>query len=286
MRADATCYRHPDRRASVSCQRCNRPICTECMIEAPVGFHCPEDARQGGQKVYTSRSLFQGGAARAIVTLVLIAINVGVFVVGLGQRGGGLGQAVNQLSVDGGLFAPIMAEDGEWYRLVTSGFLHAGLFHLAVNMFSLYNIGPVLERQLGRTRFALAYVLSLLAGSLGALLVDPNTLTVGASGAIFGLLGVIVNAQRAQGLRLFDTGLGGVLLLNFLITFTLSRYISVGGHVGGFIGGLVAGWLLIELPRRSRALPAFLPAAAVVAVVVAVVGASFWAADQWMDPLF
>jgi len=286
MRADATCYRHPDRRASVSCQRCGRPICTECMVEAPVGFHCPEDARQGRQKVYSSHALFRGGNRQAVVTLVLIAVNVAVFVVGLGARGGGVGRAVNQLTVDGGLFAPIMAEDGEWYRLVTSGFLHAGLFHVAVNMFSLYNIGPMLERLLGRVNFVLAYVLSLLAGSLGALIVDPNTLTVGASGAIFGLLGVIVIAQRAQGIGLFDTGLGGILVLNFLITFTLSRYISVGGHVGGFIGGLIAGWLLIELPRQSRAMPSYLPPAAVGAVIVAVVGASFWAASQWMDPLF
>jgi membrane associated rhomboid family serine protease len=286
MRADATCYRHPDRRASVSCQRCNRPICTDCMIEAPVGFHCPEDAKQGGQKVYTSQSLFRGGARQSIVTMAIIAVNVLVFLVGLGQPGGGLGRAVNQLTVDGGLFAPIMAEEGEWYRLVTSGFLHAGLFHLGVNMFSLYNIGPLLERLLGRVDFALAYLFALLSGSLGALVLDPNQLTVGASGAIFGLMGVVVVAQRSQGIGLFDTGLGSILILNFLITFTLSNYISVGGHVGGFLGGLVAGWVLIELPKRSRALPKFVPSAAVVALGLAVVGAAFWAADQWMDPLF
>jgi membrane associated rhomboid family serine protease len=286
MRADATCYRHPDRRASVSCQRCNRPICSDCMIQAPVGFHCPEDAKQGQQKVYTSRSLFSTSARTSPVTLVLIAVNAAAFVYGLTQAGGSLTGATNQVTVDYGLFAPIMDVQGEWYRLVTSGFLHAGLIHIGFNMWALYLIGPQLERTMGGIRFALAYFFCLLCGSLGALVASPEALTVGASGAIFGLMGMLVIVQRANGLRLFDTGLGSILVLNLLLTFGFSGTISVGGHLGGLAGGLIAGWILLELPRRSRALPSFLPAVAVVALGVAVVGASMWAAAQWMDPIF
>ena len=256
------------------------------MIQAPVGFHCPEDAKEGRQKVYTSQSLFSTNARTSPVTLVLIAINAAAFVFGLTQAGGSLTGSTNQVTIDYGLFAPIMDLNGEWYRLVTSGFLHAGLIHIGFNMWALYLIGPQLERTMGGIRFALAYFFCLLCGSLGALIASPQALTVGASGASFGLMGMLVIVQRANGLRLFDTGLGSILVLNLLLTFGFSGTISVGGHLGGLAGGLIAGWIFIELPRRSRALPSFLPTVAVVALGVAVVGASMWAAAQWMDPIF
>jgi membrane associated rhomboid family serine protease len=282
MRADATCYRHPDRRASVSCQRCNRPICTECMIEAPVGFHCPEDAKQGRQKVYTSQQLFRG-RGRPVVTMTLIAINVAVFIVGQALGADDQFRGFSQLEVDGGLNG-IAVDVGDWYRIFTSGFLHANLLHLAFNMYLLYLLGQIIEPALGSVRFAVAYVFSLVCGSLGVLLLDPTALTVGASGAVFGLMGVLVFVQRSRGLGLFDTGLGGLLVINLVFTFLVSG-ISIGGHLGGLVGGLIAGWLLVMLPQQSRAMPSFLPLAAVIALGAAVFGASLWAASNWMDPI-
>ncbi|MET0737996.1 MAG: rhomboid family intramembrane serine protease [Acidimicrobiales bacterium] len=287
MRADATCYRHPDRRASVSCQRCNRPICTECMIEAPVGFHCPEDAKAGQQKVITSHNLFRS-AGRPIVTLTLMAVNLAVYVIGFGIEGGS-----ERLRIDGGLLALgqkasgelIGVDAGEWYRIVTAGFLHASLLHLGFNMYLLYLLGQQLEPAMGRIRFGVTYFFSLLCGSLAVLLIDPLALTVGASGAVFGLMGALAVLHYTRGVRLFDTGLGGLILINLIFTFAIPG-ISVGGHIGGLIGGALAGWLLILLPLRSRALPSFLPTAAVLALGVAVIGASMWAASQWMDPVF
>ncbi|MET0488816.1 MAG: rhomboid family intramembrane serine protease, partial [Acidimicrobiales bacterium] len=231
MRADATCYRHPDRRASVSCQRCNRPICTECMIEAPVGFHCPEDAKAGQQKVITSHNLFRS-AGRPIVTLTLMAVNLAVYVIGFGIEGGS-----ERLRIDGGLLALgqkasgelIGVDAGEWYRIVTAGFLHASLLHLGFNMYLLYLLGQQLEPAMGRIRFGVTYFFSLLCGSLAVLLIDPLALTVGASGAVFGLMGALAVLHYTRGVRLFDTGLGGLILINLLFTFAIPN-ISVGGH--------------------------------------------------------
>lgn len=271
MRADATCYRHPDRRAAVACQRCGRPICTSCMSEASVGFHCPEDARRGGQKVYTASQL-RRMADRPTVTMAIIGINVAVYVVGLvmGARPGG--GTRGDLLIEGGLFGPLVAA-GEWYRIVTSGFLHASLLHIGFNMYLLYLLGRMLEPHLGPLRFAVLYGFSLLCGSLGALLIEPNALTVGASGAVFGLMGAVVVVQRSQGLSPFQSGIGGLILLNLVLSFVVPG-ISIGGHVGGLVGGLVAAWLLVELPRQSRALPGYLATAAVAALGLAVFGAS------------
>jgi membrane associated rhomboid family serine protease len=255
------------------------------MVQAPIGFHCPEDAKQGRQKVYTSQALFGTNARNAIVTYTLIGLNAVVFVLAL-TSGGSLGGRSDTLTLDYALFAPIMDVQGEWYRLVTSGFLHAGLIHIGFNMWALYMLGPQLERALGSVRFAVTYFFAMLCGSLGALILSPNDLTVGASGAIFGLMGVLVILHRMNGVRLMDSGLGAVLIMNLLITVGAAGRISIGGHLGGLIGGLIAGWILLVLPRRSRALPSFLPTLAVVALGVAVVGASMWAAAQWADPTF
>jgi len=251
-----------------------------------VGFHCPEDAKAGKQKVITAQTLFRA-ARRPIVTLTLIAVNLAVFALGYVVEGG-----KSQLQADGGLIGyfpaaggAIGVDAGETYRIVTSGFLHASLIHVGFNMYLLYLLGQQLEPALGRTRFAVTYFFSLLCGSLAVLLLEPTTLTVGASGAVFGLMGALAVLHHSQGVRLFDTGLGGLILINLLFTFAIPG-ISVGGHIGGLIGGALAGWLLIELPSRSRALPSFIPTAAVVALGVAVVGASIWAASQWMDPVF
>ena len=233
-----TCYRHTDRRAGVVCQRCDRPICPDCMRQASVGFHCPECTKSGAQKIVRPGQLI----TRPIVTQALIAINVAVYAYGVGA-------GADQVILDGGLAGPFVAA-GEWYRIVTAGFLHAGLLHLGFNMFVLYQLGMLLEPVLGRLRFGLVYAVAMLSGSLGVLLVSPNSLTVGASGAVFGLMGAAVATMRSRGVDPFSTGLGGTIVLNLVITFTLSRYISVGGHVGGLIGGFLAGYLLTVVGPR------------------------------------
>jgi membrane associated rhomboid family serine protease len=218
------------------------------------------------------------------VTLTLIAVNVAIFVIGLGLGDDPEVPGREQLTVDFALFGPLV-DTGEWYRLVTSGFLHANLLHLAFNMYLLYLLGLQLEPVLGRFRFTVVYFFSLLTGSLGVLLIDPTAVTVGASGAVFGLMGAAVAVQRSRNINPFDSGLGALIVLNLVFTFAFSHNISVGGHVGGLAGGLVAGWLLVMLPARSRALPSYLPTAAVIALGGAVIGASLWAASNWMDPL-
>jgi membrane associated rhomboid family serine protease len=270
------------------------------MYQASVGFHCPECVRQGRQRVYTARTLPGGG--RPVVTMALIAVNVAVFLAdaasGSSVAGGGV---IDGLTLDGGLVAfaidpatrsTIGVDAGEWYRLVTAGFLHDGLIHIGFNMLILWLLGQQLEAGLGRLRFGLVYAVGLLAGSFGVMLLSPNQFTVGASGAVFGLFGAAVVVQRSQGINPFETGLGGLIAINLLITFTLPG-ISIGGHVGGLIGGAVAGALLIGLAgrlgravpagsRRSARLSTVLPVVATVAVGVACFVGGVWAAGQWM----
>jgi membrane associated rhomboid family serine protease len=271
----ATCRWHPDRRAGVICQRCDAPICPSCMHQASVGFHCPDCSAKGGQKVYTGRAAFSG-ANQPIVTRVLVGINVALFVLmlGVGERRMLIYFGANGLLID---------EGGEWYRIVTSAFLHWGLIHLAFNMWALWNIGPAVERALGRVGFGVVYAAALMGGSAGALLVKPAALTAGASGAIFGLLGALVILYRRAGIDIWRSGLGLTLGLNLLITVSIPQ-ISIGGHLGGFVGGLLATWLLVEGPRLVRSRNAGLALAAVTVPVFAIV--ALVAASTWANPIF
>ena len=273
-----TCYRHPDREAGVRGQRCDRHICPSCMNTASVGFHCPECTKAGKQKVYTAGSMFHG---RPVVTQALLAINVAVFVLSVSLGDGLMGSiGADGLLFDGAANGFFIDQQGEWWRVITAGFLHYGLFHLGFNMYALYILGPQFERSLGPVRFGLVYAACLLGGSFGALLVSPNALTAGASGAIFGIMGVAVMATRSIGRSIWDTGLGSVLLLNFIITFGV-RSISVGGHVGGFVAGLACGWLAYEASRRVK-LPKFTVEAVIVVIGVLCFVGALWAAT---DPL-
>ena len=266
-----TCYRHPNQRAGVICQRCDRPICPDCMHEASVGFHCPECTKRSGQKVVRTSQL----RTTTVVTNALIALNVAIFVAGLGSNMG----TKDQFIEDGGLIANAVdraghlvgVANGEWWRIFTAGFLHANVLHIGFNMFVLYQLGQLMEPALGRLRFALVYVVALVAGALGVLLLDPNQLTVGASGAVFGLMGAAVAAMRSRGINPFATGLGTTIVLNLLITFTIPG-ISIGGHIGGLIGGFAAGWLFTDLPPDLRKNPA-VPIGAVVALGALLIGA-------------
>ncbi|MBK5222696.1 MAG: rhomboid family intramembrane serine protease [Acidimicrobiia bacterium] len=264
------------------------------MNTASVGFHCPQCAHQGRQQVHTRQTM----AARRdpIVTKVLIGINAVVFVL-TSLSGGGIGRPGGQLYIDGVLigiarsgqgFDLIGVDAGEWYRLVTGGFLHANLIHIGFNMYLLYMLGSVLEPALGRMRFGLLYGTSLLAGSFGVMLIDPTAPTVGASGAVFGLMGAMVVAQRATGINPWQSGIGGLLAINLVLTFAISN-ISIGGHIGGLVGGAIAGALLVELPARLRGTDRrtveLASSALVVVFGAACVAGSLWAASHWYDPI-
>jgi len=246
----AVCYRHKDRETGVSCSNCGNPICPDCMTATPVGMRCPECARQKTQ-VRTMRSM----AVEPIVAYVLIAINVLMY---FGQRAGS-----SSVYSDFVLYGPLVA-DGEWWRLLTAGFLHGGLFHLLLNMYALYFLGRMLEPALGHVRFGAIYFAALLAGSFGAVLLSPDTPVVGASTAIFGLFGAAIVMARNRGIDIMASGLGPILILNLVITFLPGLNISIGGHVGGLIGGVLAA-LAVEAiaTRRRSAVPAVLVCAAI-----------------------
>jgi membrane associated rhomboid family serine protease len=245
------CYRHPNRETGVRCSNCERPICPDCMISTPVGMRCPECARQ------RTRARTVGSTSdEPMLTYVLIGISVVAFVgqVAGGASATGSGFGGSTLLQEGAISRPAIA-DGEYWRLITAGFLHAGFFHLLFNMFSLYILGSLLEPAIGRLRFGLIYGVSLLAGSFGALLVEPDALTVGASGAIFGLMGAAVIVMRNRGISPMESGLGLWIGLNLLITFTVPN-ISIGGHIGGLLGGGLAAYVLFDLRDAVRVPPA------------------------------
>jgi membrane associated rhomboid family serine protease len=186
-----------------------------------------------------------------MVTRALVAINVLVFLAetatGAPLGGGGGGTVWNH----GLLYGPYITQDHQYWRLLTSGFLHDGLFHILVNMLSLYWVGMVLEPAIGSINFAAVYFASLLAGSFGGLLFSPGIPSVGASGAIFGIFGALIVVAYRRGIPIWQSGLGFVLVLNLVISFTF-RGISIGAHLGGLIAGLIAGLLVVELGERRR----------------------------------
>lgn len=267
----ATCYRHPDR-AGVRCQRCDRFVCPDCRVQAPVGFQCAECVKENSQKVYRPRDLVQSPQ----LTYVIVALNALAY---LPRLGGSSGQYTFDYALIGDLstrFGEIGVATGEWYRLVTGAFLHASLLHIGFNMLLLLQLGMILEPWMGRLRFGLLYTASLLAGSFGVLLLDPHQFTVGASGAVFGLMGATVMAQRSRGVNPFQAGgLGGLIVINLLITFVVPQ-VSMGAHIGGLIGGGLAGVFLVWSERK---VPFAVQAAVLVGFSAALVAGSLWAAS-------
>ncbi len=265
-----TCYRHPSRETAVSCSSCGRPICPDCMTPTPVGMRCPECARQR-TKVTRGVGGEAGLFASAPATFVLIALNAAAFLAEVASASGGFAVGNSSASIDFGLFGPFVAE-GEWYRLVTSGFLHASLLHIGFNMFALYFLGRLLEPSIGTPRFVGIYVASLLGGSFGALLLSPNALTVGASGAIFGLFGAAFLIARGRGFDAVASSIGIVLLLNLVFSIAGASHISLGGHLGGLVAGSLCALAVLAGDRgmlgQSR-LAAELIAIAAVGIVSA-----------------
>lgn len=255
---ETACYRHPSRETAVSCSNCGRPICTECMTSTPVGMRCPECAGRKTQ-VRTLRSV-QSNATQ--VTQVIIAICVVVF---LGELATNRVAFPDSVYDRGGVFAPYVA-DGEIWRLLTGGFLHArppyGFLHLGFNMYLLYLVGQTLEGALGRWRFLLVYLFAIATGSAAAMLIDPASYSIGASGGVFGLMAAALLDLRARGYAPFQTQIGQLLVVNLLLTFVFPN-ISIGGHLGGLAAGAL-GFLAVQESERRR-----LPAAASYAILVA-----------------
>jgi membrane associated rhomboid family serine protease len=236
------CYRHPSRETGVRCSNCGRPICPDCMTPTPVGMRCPECSRQKTK----TRSLAATRSEPRVTVFIIIACAIAFL--GSGQFGAGSSGGTS-LYRDGALFGPAVA-DGELWRLVTSGFLHAGLIHIGFNMYLLWILGQMLEPDLGSVRFAALYVTSLLFGAFGALVLEPDALTVGASGAVFGLMGAAAVELRTRGINPFQTDIGMLILFNLGISLIIPN-ISIGGHVGGLIGGALAA-LVLNAARGSR----------------------------------
>jgi membrane associated rhomboid family serine protease len=275
---EQTCYRHPDRATGLSCSECGRPICTECMTMAPVGIRCPEHSgrAQGVQRVTrgVQRVAFEGTGAK--VTKALVAINVAVYVAEL-ATGGGVNGTGSTIYLHGVLYGPLV-EQGDWWRLLTAAFLHYGPVHLILNMVGLYWFGSLLEERIGAARYLMLYLVSGLAGSAGALLWSNGFLTptVGASGAIFGILGAGLVLERQRD-YVFGGSAMGVIVINFVLTFSISS-ISKGGHIGGLVGGILCALGLTRFGRGHAAYgrPGVLGVATIVLVGVASIAIAYW----------
>jgi membrane associated rhomboid family serine protease len=219
------------------------------MTVTPVGMRCPDCARERTRVTRMTPGLRLGSSP---ATYALIAINVIAFIaeVGAGASVGPAFEAGGSVFRNFSLYGPAVA-DGEWYRLITAGFLHAGLFHILLNMVALYILGSLLEPGIGTPRFLAVYFVSLLAGSFGALLLTPDAHTVGASGAIFGLMSAAFIVARHRGVEQLAAQIGFYIIINIVFTIGVSN-ISVGGHFGGLIGGGLGALLIVYSERRAR----------------------------------
>jgi membrane associated rhomboid family serine protease len=235
------CYRHPDRETGLSCSDCGRPICADCATFAPVGIRCPDHAgtRKGPATRLRPRPVRRApgialASGSAPITRILIAINVVIYLLGVSQ-----GAGFN--NPGGSLYAKLWLDaidlhNGGWWRLETTTFLHASILHIAFNMWALWVIGTPVEQYLGRVRYIGLYVVAGLAGSAGALLQTPGV-TVGASGAIFGILGAMIILEWQVTGRFAGNAMA-LAAINLVISFAIPG-ISWGGHVGGLIGGIL-----------------------------------------------
>ncbi|WP_340559704.1 rhomboid family intramembrane serine protease [Streptomyces sp. GSL17-111] len=257
------CYRHPGRETGISCTRCDRPICPDCMIDAAVGYQCPECVRGASGaagRAVRPRTLAGGAVVQdtRLVTKILLGLNVAVFVAGLA-----LGrQFIDDLQliglalsgqVEAGGLQIVGVADGEWYRLLSSAFLHSEFWHIGVNMMALWFLGPPLEAALGRLRFVALYLLSALGGSVVSyVLVAQNQPSLGASGAIFGLFGATAVLMRRLNYDLRPIFV--LLAINLVIGFIPGLRVAWQAHLGGLIIGAVFAFALIHAPRKGRAL--------------------------------
>jgi membrane associated rhomboid family serine protease len=240
-----TCYRHPKRETGVSCSNCGRPICPSCMTPTSVGMRCPECAGEK-TKVRTINSVH----SEPQVTVAIMVVCVVLFLAsgGIGLQSSGSGWIYEHFALNG----PTLHFEHDYYRLVTCGFLHNGLIHIGFNMYLLWLLGQQLERAIGSVRFGVVYITALLVGSFGALVQTTEATVVGASGAVFGLMGLLAVEQFRRGHDPFGGGLGGLILINLALGLVPSFHIAIGAHVGGLIGGALAGLAFHEADKLRR----------------------------------
>ncbi|MCK0176130.1 MULTISPECIES: rhomboid family intramembrane serine protease [Mycobacteriaceae] len=271
-----TCYRHPDRPTYVQCTRCGRFICPDCMRSAAVGHQCPDCVEEGSRSIRQPRTQFGGrmsDSATPVLTYVLIAVNVLVAI---------LQTTSGDLESRGVMWSPAVA-DGQWYRLITSAFMHYGIMHLLFNMWALYVVGPPLESWLGRLRFGALYGLSALGGSVVVYLASPiNAATAGASGAVFGLFGALFVVSRRLN---FDIrGIAAIIVINLVFTFVYplisGQAVSWQAHLGGLATGAAIAAVYAYAPRNGRTA---IHAGATAAVVVVFVALIWWRTGQILD---
>jgi membrane associated rhomboid family serine protease len=258
------------------------------MTPTPVGMRCPECSRERTRVTRAVRSRPTVPQA----TRVLIALNVLVFIAetaaGAPLGGGGGGT----LWTHGVLLGPALTAHNpfpapyngthEYWRLVSSAFLHDGIIHIGVNMLSLYFVGSALEPAVGSRNLVVIYFTSLLAGSFGALLFQPDLPTLGASGAIFGVFGALIVVARYRGIPFWQSGLGFILVVNILFSLTVQG-ISIGGHIGGLVAGLITGWFVLEFEER-RHMPAVAMLGCLAVAVASVIGALAVAGSTGLTP--
>lgn len=260
-----TCYRHPSRETYIQCTRCGKNICPDCMRQASVGFQCPQCVREGSKGMRPSASGISGRRTAGdpmLMTKVLIGVNIAVFVLtSLSNLGNALG---------GRFITPLQQQlvlvphfPHQWYRLITSGFIHFGFLHIALNMYALWIIGRQLEPALGRARYLVLYFISLLGGSALAFTIG-SSLTGGASGAVFGLFAALYVIGRRR--RVNVNGVAVIIGLNLVISVVFSGFISWQAHVGGLIAGAVIAAAFAYAPRGPARLPVQVAGVAVVLI--------------------
>jgi membrane associated rhomboid family serine protease len=263
---DNYCYRHPDRQSFIICQRCGRTVCSECQTQAAVGVHCPECVREAREsaprttgratRTRIKRSM-RSSSGVPVVTYSLIALNIAVFAIDF---------------VTGGSLYGWLAYRGDFtalqpWRMLSSAFMHASVLHLLFNMFSLFVFGPVIEHAVGRVRFAALYLLAAFGGSLAVLLLAPMQAVVGASGAIFGLLGAFFIIQRRLGGN--NTQLLVLIGLNVAFGFIVPN-VAWQAHLGGLVVGAAVAAVYMATRHRSKKAVQIASVAAIGVALVAI----------------
>ncbi|PXY31727.1 rhomboid family intramembrane serine protease [Prauserella muralis] len=256
------CWWHPNRQTGLRCVRCDRPACPDCLREASVGYQCVDCVQAGRQQQrvqavqyrragYGARTVAGARLSqRAVVTPALIAVNVLVYVVTAVQARSPMNNDSSQLFADGVLWPAGIVVRDEWWRLVTSGFLHYGLIHIGMNMLALWILGRDLEILLGKVRFLAVYAVSLLGGAAAVFVFeDIRTGTAGASGAIYGLMGALLVAVLR--LRLNPGAAIGIIVLNLILSVSIPG-ISLLGHLGGLVVGALAMAAMVYAPEKQR----------------------------------
>jgi membrane associated rhomboid family serine protease len=245
------CVRHPDRPTALTCTRCGRPSCPECLREASVGHQCVDCVGRASQGVRRGTTVAGAEAVdrRPVVVWTLIVLNVAVYA-WTAVQARSIANNANSPLFDAWALAPGLVAQGDWWRLLTAGFLHIGPLHIASNMFALWVLGRDMETALGRGRFLALYLISLLGGSAAVMLFyAPNQSVAGASGAVFGLMGgllvVLLRVRRPVGQVI------GLIVVNIVIG-QLVPGISLTGHIGGLITGAVVAAALVYAPRRNQ----------------------------------